>query len=133
MILPHGAQKLLGWFGGYGYSGTIGFMTGTLHIPWIFALAAILIEFFAGIALILGLYTRAAALLVGLELLVGTVMLHLSNGFFMNWSGQQKGEGCEFFLLVAGIVIALVLSGGGAMAVDNLRCGKPKDPEPAKT
>jgi putative oxidoreductase len=129
MILAHGAQKLLGLFGGYGYSGTMQFFTGSLHIPWIFALAAILIEFFGGIALILGAFTRIAAFLVSLELAVAASMLHVGNGFFMNWSGQQKGEGIEFFILVVGIGIALILGGGGACAVDNLLCGeKPANP-----
>lgn len=129
MIFPHGAQKLLGLFGGYGYSGTMQFFTGNLHIPWVFALCAILIEFFGGIALILGAFTRAAALLVAAELAVGTAMLHLQNGFFMNWSGKQKGEGVEFFILVLGIGIALILSGGGACSVDGMLCGnKPADP-----
>jgi putative oxidoreductase len=119
MIFPHGAQKLLGWFGGYGFSGTMQFLTSGMHIPWIFALFAILIEFFGGVALVLGIYTRVAALLVGLELLVAAWMVHLKNGFFMNWGGQQKGEGIEFFILVAGISLALVLKGGGACSVDH--------------
>jgi putative oxidoreductase len=131
MIFPHGAQKLLGWFGGYGYSGTIGFLTGTVHIPYVFALAAILIEFFGGIALILGFFTRVAAILVGLELLIAAYMVHLPNGFFMNWSGQQKGEGIEFFILVAGIAIALALLGGGGCSLDKALC-KEEAPEPTK-
>jgi putative oxidoreductase len=132
MIFPHGAQKLLGWFGGYGYSGTMAFFTNNLHIPWLFALAAILIEFFGGIALVLGLCTRIAALLVGVELVVAAFMVHVGNGFFMNWTGQQKGEGYEFFILVAGISLALILKGGGACALDNLLCCKGKAPEAPK-
>jgi putative oxidoreductase len=131
MIFPHGAQKLLHWWGGYGYSGTMEFFTGTLHIPYVFALAAILIEFFGGIALILGLFTRVAAVLVGLELIVAASMLHVGNGFFMNWSGQQKGEGIEFFILVAGIAIALALMGGGCCSLDKAFC-REKAQEPPK-
>jgi len=132
MIFPHGAQKLLGWFGGYGYSGTIQFFTGTLHIPYVFALAAILIEFFGGIALILGLFTRVAAVLVGLELAIAAYLVHLPNGFFMNWGGQQKGEGIELFILVLGIAIALALLGGGGISLDKAFC-KEKAPEPTAT
>jgi putative oxidoreductase len=132
MIFPHGAQKLLGWFGGYGFSGTVQFLTGGMHIPWIFAVAAILIEFFGGIALILGLFTRLAAFLVGLELVIAAFMVHVRNGFFMNWGGQQKGEGFEFFILVAGIALALMLLGGGCCSLDKARC-KEKASEPTKT
>jgi putative oxidoreductase len=132
MIFAHGAQKLLGWFGGYGYTGTMGYFTSNLHIPWVLAFAAILIEFFGGIALILGLFTRVAAFLVGLELIVAAFMIHVGNGFFMNWSGQQKGEGYEFFILVAGIAIALILKGGGALSLDSALCCRNKAPEAPK-
>ena len=120
MIFPHGAQKLLGWFGGYGFAGTLHFFTADLHIPWIFALAAILVEFFGGILLILGLWTRLAAALVGINLLVAMFFGPIHQGFFMNWGGNQKGEGLEFFLLVFGIALALVIQGGGRCSVDRL-------------
>jgi putative oxidoreductase len=129
MIFPHGAQKLLGCFGGYGYAGTMQYFTGSLHIPWILALLAILIEFFGGLLLVIGLWTRIAAFLVGLELVIAMCMEHAQNGFFMNWSGQQKGEGIEFFILVAGIALALILKGGGAWSVDHaLSAAKPVEP-----
>jgi putative oxidoreductase len=128
MIFPHGAQKLLGWFGGYGYAGTMHFFTTDLHIPWILALLVILVEFFGGLALILGLWTRVAALVVGVELVVAMFMEHAQNGFFMNWSGQQKGEGVEFFILVAGIALALIRLGGWAWSVDHaLSADKPAE------
>jgi putative oxidoreductase len=131
MIFPHGAQKLLGWFGGYGFAGTMHFFTTDLRIPWIIALLVILVEFFGGLVLILGLWTRIAALLVGVNLMVAMFFGPLQNGFFMNWGGKQKGEGIEFFILVAGIVLALLIKGGGAWSVDHARSAE-KPVEPAK-
>ena len=120
VILPHGAQKVLGWFGGYGLSGTMGFFTGTLGIPAVFAALAIAAEFLGGIALVLGAGTRVAALAVGVTMLVAALMVHLPNGFFMNWSGAQKGEGFEYHLLAVAVAAALVVRGGGALSVDRL-------------
>lgn len=119
MILPHGLQKTLGWFGGYGFKGTMGFLTGQVGAPWIFALLAILAESAGGLMLIAGFGTRVAALGVGGVMLVAATM-HWSNGFFMNWFGNQKGEGVEFHLLALGMVVALLLLGGGRWSVDSL-------------
>jgi len=117
MIFPHGAQKLLGWFGGYGFAGTMQFFTGTMHIPYVIGVLVIAVEFFGGLALILGIATRIAAFLVGAELVVAMCLVHIHNGFFMNWNGNQKGEGIEFFVLVAGIVLSLMILGGGALSL----------------
>lgn len=119
MILPHGLQKTLGWFGGYGFKGTMGYLTGQVGAPWIFALLAILAESVGGLMLIAGFGTRLAALGVGGVMLVAAT-LHWSNGFFMNWFGNQKGEGVEFHLLALGIVVALLILGGGKWSVDSL-------------
>ena len=119
MIFPHGAQKLLGWFGGYGYSGSMQFLTDNLGIPYLFALLAILTEFFGGIALVTGFGTRIAALGVGVTMVIAAAF-HLDNGFFMNWSGNQAGEGIEFHLLAVGIAAALTVGGGGRFAGDQL-------------
>lgn len=119
MILPHGLQKTLGWFGGYGFQGTMGYLTQTFGAPWIFALLAILAESVGGLMLILGLGTRVAALGVGSVMLVAMTQ-HWSNGFFMNWFGQQKGEGIEFFILALGIAAALLVVGGGKASADRL-------------
>jgi putative oxidoreductase len=119
MILPHGLQKTLGWFGGYGFKGTMGYLTGQVGAPWIFALLAILAESVGGLMLIAGFGTRIAALGVGGVMLVAASM-HWSNGFFMNWFGNQKGEGVEFHLLALGIVVALLILGGGKWSVDSL-------------
>ena len=117
MILPHGLQKTIGWFGGYGFKGTMGYLTGTVGAPWILALLAILAESVGGVMLIAGFGTRIAALGVGGVMLVAAAM-HLPNGFFMNWFGNQKGEGVEFHLLALGIVVALLILGGGKFSVD---------------
>lgn len=118
VFFAHGAQKLLGWFGGYGYAGTMGFMTGLLHIPAPFAFLAIVAEFFGGLGLILGLLTRVAALGIAVNMLVAVTMVHLQFGFFANWSGTQKGEGIEFHLLAIAVAAFLVWKGGGAASVD---------------
>ena len=119
MILPHGLQKTLGWFGGYGFNGTMGWLTGTLGAPWILALLAILAESVGGLMLLAGIGTRLAALGVGAVMVVAATT-HWSNGFFMNWFGNQKGEGIEFHLLAVGIAVALLIMGGGRFSVDSL-------------
>jgi putative oxidoreductase len=119
MILPHGLQKTVGAFGGYGFKGTMGYFTGTLGIPWILAFLAIVAESVGGVMLLLGVGTRLAALAVGGVMLVAAWQ-HRSNGFFMNWTGAQKGEGYEFHLLAVAIALALGLLGGGALSVDGL-------------
>jgi putative oxidoreductase len=114
----HGAQKMLGWFGGYGFSGTMGFFTNMMHIPAPFAVLAILAEFLGGIGLIVGALTRVAAFGIATNMLVAVLMVHAQVGFFMNWTGQQKGEGFEYHLLALAIAIVLMARGGGAFSGD---------------
>jgi putative oxidoreductase len=120
VFFPHGAQMALGWFGGYGFSGTMGFFTGTLHIPAPFAFLAIAAQFAGAIALILGLFTRVAALGIAVNMLVAVAMVHAQYGWFMNWFGNQKGEGFEYHLLAIGIAIVLMIRGGGKWAADTV-------------
>ena len=120
MIFAHGAHKLLGWFGGYGFKGTMGFLTGTAKLPYVIALLVIVIEFFGGLGLIVGLGVRVAAAGVIAVMIGAAITAHRSHGFFMNWSGAQKGEGYEFHLIVIAAATALLLRGGGAWALDSL-------------
>ena len=121
MIIPHGMQKLFGSFGGYGFEGTMGFMTGTAGIPWIFAFLAIIAEFFGGLGLVTGTLGRVAALGVGSVMGVALFM-HLGNGFFMNWSGNLPAgtEGFEFHILALALAAVVVIRGSGALSVDRL-------------
>ena len=118
VILPHGLQLLLGWFGGYGFSGTMGFFTGTVGLPWIIGLLVILIEFFGAIFLITGFAVRFTALMVIADMLGIIFKSHLQNGFFMNWFGNQAGEGYEYHLLFIAMALALLISGAGKLSVD---------------
>jgi putative oxidoreductase len=118
-IFPHGAQKLLGWFGGYGFTGTMGFFTTQAHLPYIVGLLVILIEFFGSLFLIFGFLSRVAAIgFIGVY--IGAVAtVHAANGFFMNWNMEAgKGEGWEYFILLFGLAIIVLISGGGKGSID---------------
>jgi putative oxidoreductase len=119
-IFPHGAQKALGWFGGYGFTGTMGFFTQQLGIPAPLAALAIAAEFLGPIALVMGLLGRVAAFGIMVTMAVAAVTVHLANGFFMNWFGAQKGEGIEFFILAIGLALAVIIKGSGALSFDRL-------------
>jgi putative oxidoreductase len=116
----HGAQKMLGWFGGYGFHGTMGFFTQQMGIPAPFAFLAICAEFFGGLGLILGLLSRIAALGIITNMLVAVAKVHAGNGFFMNWSGQQKGEGFEYHLLAIALGLVVLIKGAGALSIDRM-------------
>jgi len=118
VMFPHGAQKLLGWFGGNGFEGTMGFFTQKMGVPWIIALLVIIGEAFGSLAILAGFLTRFTAASLAVIMLGAITMVHLPNGFFMNWFGQQKGEGYEYHLLVIGMAIALLVSGAGKWSVD---------------
>src|ERR1700674_3102014 len=118
VFFAHGAQKMLGWFGGYGFSGTIGFFTGTMHIPAPLAFLAIAAEFFGGLGLILGFLTRIAAFGIATNMVVAVATVHRAFGFFMNWTGGQKGEGFEYHLLALAVTAFLMIRGAGAFSVD---------------
>lgn len=118
IFFAHGAQKTFGWFGGYGYSGTMGFFTQKMHIPAPFAFLAICAEFLGGVGLILGALGRLAAFGIACNMVVAILMVHHNFGLFMNWSGQQKGEGFEYHLLAIAIAVVLMARGSGAFSVD---------------
>jgi len=130
VFFAHGAQKLLGWFGGPGFSGTMGMFTGYLHIPAPLAFLAIAAEFFGGLGLILGFLTRIAAFGIAVNMLVAIATVHHSYGFFMNWTGTQKGEGFEYHLLVLAITAYLIIRGAGALSVDRAIAAEPPVAQP---
>ena len=118
VMFPHGAQKLLGWFGGYGFEGTLGFFTKQMGLPTPLAASVILIEFGAPLLLLLGLGTRFAAAGIGAIMIGAIVTVHASQGFFMNWAGTQTGEGYEYHLLALALVGVLLVQGGGRLSLD---------------
>lgn len=118
VMFPHGAQKMLGWFGGYGFSGTMNFFTGTMHIPALFAFLAIMAEFAGSLALIAGVLSRVAAFGIASVMTVAILTAHAANGFFMNWTGAQKGEGFEYHLLAIALALIVIIQGGGKASMD---------------
>jgi putative oxidoreductase len=118
LFFAHGAQKTLGWFGGYGFSGTMGFFTNAMHIPAPLAFLAICAEFLGSIGLILGLLGRVAAFGIACNMVVAVVMVHRHFGLFANWFGNQKGEGIEYHLLALAICLAVMVKGSGAFSID---------------
>ena len=126
VIFPHGAQKLLGWFGGAGFTATMRWFESSFHIPTIFALLAILAESVGAVALIAGFFTRIAALAISVNMLVAVALIHGKVGFFMNWMGTAKGEGFEYHILVVAIGIALMFMGGGRWSLDGVIARKLK-------
>jgi putative oxidoreductase len=126
VFFPHGMQKLTTMFGGYGFTGTMGWFTGNLHVPALFAFLAIMAEGIGWMGLISGLLTRVAAFGITVNMVVAVYMIHWQNGFFMNWfsamtsAGKPAGEGFEYHLLVIAIGIALLIRGGGKWSIDKV-------------
>ena len=119
VMMAHGAQKMFGWFGGYGWEGTMGFFTETIGLPYFIGMIIILAETVGMMALAIGLGSRWLAGVVVI-LMVGAIFsVHLSQGFFMNWDGTLKGEGFEFHLLAIALAIPIILLGGGKFALDD--------------
>lgn len=117
VIFPHGAQKLLGWFGGYGFTGTMKAMT-EMGFPSFLVVLLILTESIGALLLVAGFLSRIDALGIAVIMLVAVVKVHMANGFFMNWFGTQKGEGFEYHLLALGLALAVMVVGGGRWSVD---------------
>ena len=131
VFFAHGAQKVLGWFGGAGYAATMYQFTHNMGIPPAFAVLAILAEFLGGIGLIVGLLSRVAAFGITVNMLVAVFMVHLGNGFFMNWMGTQHGEGFEYHLLAIAIAANIMVRGAGAFSLDHaLQHATPVHPHP---
>jgi len=125
-MFPHGAQKLLGLFGGPGLSASLKFFESNFHLPAYLAWAAVLAESVGAAMLVTGFFTRIAALAIAVEMGVAIYLVHWKVGFFMNWMGNGKGEGFEYHILAIAIALALVIKGGGWLSVDRAIAGKKK-------
>jgi putative oxidoreductase len=123
VMLPHGLQKALGWFGGGGIEGTLGFFS-QMGVPTVLGVLAIAAEFLGSLGLIFGLATRVAAFGILANMIVATLTVHLPFGFFMNWFGSQQGEGYEYHLLAGAMALFLVLRGGGKASLDRVLAGR---------
>ena len=118
VIFPHGAQKLLGWFGGNGFDATMAAFTTQMHIPKLLAVLVIMAEFFGSLGLFIGAFARVGAFGITCVMLGAIAMVHWPNGLFMNWTGKQAGEGFEFHLLAITIGVAIMIRGAGRWSVD---------------
>ena len=121
VMFAHGAQKVLGWFGGSGLRGTLDFLRKS-GVPSPVAVLTIMAEFLGPLGLAVGLLTRVAALGIAAVMLGAILTVHRRR-FFMNWYGNQQGEGFEYHLLAIGLAVALVLDGPGAWSLDALIAG----------
>lgn len=120
VLFPHGAQKVLGWFGGPGFQPEMSFFTGTLHLPWLIGFLVIFIEFAGSLSFITGFASRIWSVAT-IILFTGIILTaHKEFGFFMNWFGNQKGEGYEYHLLIIGLCLATLVNGSGKYAVDHV-------------
>ena len=118
VILPHGCQFLLGWFGGFGFNASINYFTHNVGLPWFIGFLVIMLQSLGALLILLGLGGRIMALST-VGLFIGMILTnHLQHGFFMNWLGDKNGEGYEFHLLVIGLAIALLFKGSGKFSFD---------------
>jgi putative oxidoreductase len=120
VFFAHGAQKVFGWFGGYGLTGTVGYFKNVVKVPALLAYLGPFVEFLGGIALVFGVFTKVAALGIFIMMFVATLKVHFPQGFFLSGKGDGKGQGYEFSLTLAVISLVLVLLGGGIYSLDNL-------------
>lgn len=120
VIFSHGAQSLIGWFGGTGFTNTMYYLTSIMQLPYIIALSVILLQFFGSILIILGVLVRPVALAISGMFVGMIVTVHLDHGFFMNWFGDKLGEGFEYHILVLALCAALMIEGAGRFSFDRL-------------
>lgn len=119
VFFAHGAQKMLGWFGGYGFSATVGAFT-KMGMPAALVYFVIFVEFFGGLSMLFGLLSRLGGLGMTALMLGAIFTIHIHVGFFMNWYGTQKGEGYEFHLLAIALAVLIMVRGAGALSLDRL-------------
>jgi len=120
IFFGHGAQKMLGWYGGPGLASSMRTFTEHLHLPSTLAFLVIAGELFSGIGLIVGLFSRIAALVIALTMVGAIATVHFRFGLFLNWFGTQKGHGIEYHLLAIALALVVVVKGAGALSVDRL-------------
>ena len=120
VILPHGFQKLLGLFGGYGFFATIDFFSSAMGIPAPIGFLIIMAESFGALFLVVGFLSRLSAFGILLIMLVAIFLAHFPHGFFMNWFGNQQGEGFEYHLLALGLSLIVLINGGGKWSLDDI-------------
>ena len=120
VFFAHGAQKLLGWYGGPGLKPTISMMHEHLGLPVPIALLTVAAEFLCGLGLIFGLLGRVAAVGIAFIMFAAIFMVHARNGFFLNWFGDRKGHGYEYHLLAIALAAVIVARGSGAASLDRL-------------
>jgi putative oxidoreductase len=129
VLLAHGCQLLLGWFGGNGFDATMQYLMQNNGLPWIVSFLVIALQFFGAIAILTGTATRYFSFAM-IPLFMGMIITsHLDYGFFMNWYGTMAGEGYEYHILVIGMAAGLVFSGGGAFSIDRALTLKMPKPE----
>lgn len=118
IFFAHGAQKVLGWYGGYGLKGTVGYMT-SLGLPLPMAYLVCFFEFIGGIGLMLGFLARLSALAVGIVMVGAISTVHWQHGFFINWELKPgKGHGIEANLAFLAMALAVFLQGAGSLSLD---------------
>lgn len=118
VILPHGLQLLLGWFDGYGFNGSMQYFTGVAGLPWIVSFLVIMLQSVGAVLLLAGAGVRLLAISYIIMFIGMIVTAHADYGFFMNWNGNQKGEGYEYHLLVIGLASLLLINGAGKLSFD---------------
>ena len=120
IFFAHGAQKMLGWYGGPRLARSMRTFTEDVHLPSTLAFLVIAGELFSGIGLIVGLFTRIAALVIALTMVGAIATVHFRFGLFLNWFGHQEGHGIEYHLLAIALALVVVVKGAGAFSLDRL-------------
>ena len=126
VMLPHGCQLLFGWFGGFGFTGSMNYFTQVEGLPWIIGFMVILLQSVGSFLILLGFMSRFFAVAMTFLFIGMIVTSHWQYGFFMNWMGTQPGEGFEFHLLAIGVSLGLITTGSGAFSIDGLFTKKAK-------
>lgn len=116
IFFTHGAQKLLGWFGGFGFDATVKFFQTQLGIPPVLVVVVTLVEFLGGIFLLLGMLTRVFSVLIAIDMLVALLIAHLPQGFFI-----ARGKvGFEYVFTLLFVALYLAINGAGTLSLDRL-------------